>query len=248
MSALSVPLIKISVAIMLLRLLQSKFWKRSLSVIIAIQVVMAVFVTIMHTTRCIPLRGLWDPTITDKKCWGNEAFRVTFSVTSTVTIVTDIILSLMPLTFILHIRRPLRERLLILFLMGLGIFASAASIAKTVIIQSFTDSDDTGLKIALWSAIEEQTGIIAACLPCLKSVFHRGMRRLGLASTAGATRATYAPTDAKASAHPAISVRTHIDTVRHKAGGHREDSDEEGLVDLGLGLGNGSVEMKCMKG
>ncbi len=244
MSALSVPLIKTSVAIMLFRLLQSKFWKRFLSVIIAIQVVMAVFVTIMHTTRCVPLNGLWDPTITDKKCWGTEAFRNTFSFTSAVTILTDIILSLMPLTFILHIKRPLRERLVILFLMSLGIFASAASIAKTVIIQSYTDSDDTGLKIALWAAIEEQTGIIAACLPCLKSLFHRGLRRLGFTSTAATTRPGYG----QSGTHPVISVRTHIETVRSKAGGHREDSigsDEEGLVDLGLG--NGSVQMKCMK-
>ncbi len=229
---------------MLLRLLQSKFWKRFLSAIIAIQVVMAVFVTIMQTTRCIPLNGLWDPTITDKKCWSFQAFRDTFSFTSAVTILTDIILSLMPSTFILHIRRPLRERLVILFLMGLGIFASAASITKTVIIQSYNDSGDTGLRIALWAAVEEQVGIIAACLPCLKSLFHRGLQRLGLVSTTAPIRTGYG----QSGTNPAISVRTHIETVRSKAGAHHEDSvgsDEEGLVDLGLA--HGSVQMKCMK-
>jgi len=251
MSALSVPLIKISVAIMLLRLLRGKYWKRFLYVIIAVQVVMAVFVTLMQTTRCVPIKGLWDPAITDKKCWSEHAFRVSLSFTSVVTILTDVILSLIPLTFILNIKRPLRERLMIVLLMGLGMFASAASIAKTVVIQSYTESAGpdnamlSGMKIALWSAVEEQVGIIAACLPCLKSLFHRILRRLGLTTMAGTTKPGY---PSHPNGNPTISVRTHIETVRHKTVTHREGSlgsDEEELVDLNLG--NGSVEMKCMK-
>lgn len=248
MSALSVPLIKISVAIMLLRLLQGKFWKRLLYVIIAVQVIMAVFLTLMHTTRCVPLNAVWDLTVKDKKCWGTQAFRVSLSFGSVATILTDLILSLVPLSFILHIRRPLRERLMITFVMSLGMLASAASIAKTVIIQFYTDNAEAsdaeigGMKIALWSAIEEQIGIIAACLPCLRSFFQRVLYRLGLASTAGTTKPGYAPSYAHG--HPTISVRTHIETVHHNKAVHREDSDEEVLVYLGLG--NGSVEMKCM--
>ncbi|KAK0719217.1 hypothetical protein B0H67DRAFT_551621 [Lasiosphaeris hirsuta] len=43
--------------------------------IITIQILTAVFATIMHLTRCIPLPGLWDPTVADKTCWSDAAFK-----------------------------------------------------------------------------------------------------------------------------------------------------------------------------
>jgi hypothetical protein len=87
-------------------------------------------------------------------------------------------------------------------------------------------------------------GITTACLPCLKSLFQRFMRRLDLISTAGTTKAGY---PSHVDDHPAISVRTHIEAVHQKIM-HREDSpgnDEERLVDLDPK--NGSVEIKSMK-
>ncbi len=251
MSALTIPIIKISVAIMLLRLLQGKFWKWFLFIIIGVQVVMAIFVTLMHTTRCVPINALWDMRVKAKMCWGSEAFRLTFTATSIVTIVTDIILSLIPLTFILQIRRPVPERVIIAFLMGLGIFASAASIAKTVIIQFYSDTGAdggqlSGLKIALWASLEEQIGLIAACLPCLKSVFHRALQRVGLLSMTRSTETSNM--SSVANARRSVSIRTHIEAVRHKPGHLREDipwSDEEGLVDLAW-KSSSSVEMKCI--
>lgn len=189
MSALSVPLIKISVTLMLLRLLMSRPWRQFLFTMIGVQVVVAIYVTIMQTTRCIPLSALWEPPspTNPPKCWGTDAFRISLSVTSVITIVTDVVLSLTPLTFLLRMRQSRKERILIGLLMGLGLLASGASIAKTVILQTFDSSGSdhgqvAGLHIALCANLEEQLGLIAACLPCLKALFQRLLKRAGMTS------------------------------------------------------------------
>jgi hypothetical protein len=133
-SAWSVALLKTSIAVMLLRFQWSRGWTWFLYFVISVQLMTAVFGTIMQSTRCVPLQGLWDPTVTEKRCWSDEAFKIGMTVASVLVIITDIIYATIPLTFVRHIRRSARDRLVIMFLMSLGLFASAASIVKTVIV------------------------------------------------------------------------------------------------------------------
>ncbi|KAK3342035.1 hypothetical protein B0T25DRAFT_574346 [Lasiosphaeria hispida] len=185
-SSWSVALLKTSIAFMLLRLQQSRRWVLFLYTIITIQMLTAVFATIMHLTRCIPLPGLWDPTVTAKACWSDAAFKASLTVVSVVIIATDVVFTLVPLTFLRHMRRPVRDRAIIGVLLSLGLFASAASIVKAAVVQSFAQDDDgvgKGMGIALWASIEAQIGITAACIPCLRSAFSRFLGRVGLGST-----------------------------------------------------------------
>ncbi|KAK4155441.1 hypothetical protein C8A00DRAFT_31679 [Chaetomidium leptoderma] len=100
----SVALVKSGIALMLVRLQQHRRWARFLYAVIGVQVLTAVFVTVLHTTRCIPTEAIWNPAIVNKWCWGTEALKVTITVASALVIATDIILSLVPLTFLHHIR------------------------------------------------------------------------------------------------------------------------------------------------
>jgi hypothetical protein len=150
-----------------------------------VHIVTAVFVTVMQSTRCVPIQALWDTTLTADHCWSQGAFKVGLTVASVLVILTDVIFALIPLLFLRHIRRSIRDRLIIAFLMSLGLFAAAASIVKTVIVQRFDQSADpsgSGLSIALWASIEAQVGIMAACIPCLRAPFLRLLGRLGLSS------------------------------------------------------------------
>jgi hypothetical protein len=191
-STWSVALLKTSIAIMLLRFQRTRGWAVFLYSIIGVQIAAAVFVTIMQSTRCIPIQALWDPTITDKRCWTDQAFKVSMTVASVLVIVTDFIYAAIPLTFLRHVRRSLRDRLVIGFLMSLGLFASAASVVKTVIVQRFdgtTDYAGNGLSIAVWASIEAQVGIIAACIPYLRAPYLRLLGRLGISiGSSGGTR------------------------------------------------------------
>ncbi len=184
-STWSVALLKTSIAVMLLRFQQARGWARFLYFVMGVQIVTAVFVTVMQSTRCVPIQALWDTTLVANHCWSQGAFKVGLTVASVLVILTDVIFALIPLLFLRHIRRSIRDRLIIAFLMSLGLFASAASIVKTVIVQRFDQSSDasgSGLSIALWASIEAQVGIVAACIPCLRAPFLRLLGRLGLSS------------------------------------------------------------------
>jgi hypothetical protein len=181
----SVALVKTSIALMLVRLQQSPGWTHFLYTVIGVQVVTAVFVTIMHTTRCIPIEAVWNPTVTNKRCWSAEAFKVTMTVASAIVIVTDVLFSLIPLTFLHHIRRSVPHRIVIAILMSLGLVASGASAVKTAMVYQFDRNGDPsgkGMAIALWASIEAQVGIIAACIPCLRAAFLRFLSRIGIYS------------------------------------------------------------------
>ena len=174
-TACAVACVKASVGFSLLRLQNHTRWKWFLWPMIILQGVIAAFQTIMMTTRCIPLEGVWNPNVA-AKCWDVNVFRISFTVSSILVILTDIIFSLAPLSFIFRIRASWRQKLAIGILMAAGLFASAASIAKTLAIQSFGSSGNpaaTGIKVAVWASVEGQVGIIVASLPCLKATLER---------------------------------------------------------------------------
>jgi len=179
----SVALVKTSIALMLARLQNTKSWTRFLYAIIGLQMLTAIFVTIVQCTRCIPTEAVWNANIVNKWCWSPDAFKITMTVASSVVILTDVIFSLIPLTFLHHIRRSAPHRVVIGLLMSLGLLASAASVVKTVMVHRFDVGDDAagnGIAIALWASLESVVGIIAACLPCLRGAFLRLLHRLGI--------------------------------------------------------------------
>ena len=59
-----------------------------------------------------------------------------------VFIVTDLLCALLPLTFIYKINRPIRERLVLAVLMGLGIIATGCGIAKLASVKVVMNSKD----------------------------------------------------------------------------------------------------------
>ncbi|KAK5661094.1 hypothetical protein OQA88_10984 [Cercophora sp. LCS_1] len=182
-SSWSVALTKTSIAFLLIRLQQVQAWAICLYVIIGVQILAAVFVTILHTTRCLPTEAIWNPTIQDSWCWSPEAFKVAMTHASTLAVFTDVVFALIPLTFVRHIRSSPLHRVVIVGLMGLGLLASGASIVKTIMIFRLDQDGDAsghGLEIGLWASIEAQVGIIATCIPCLRAPFLRLLDRLGL--------------------------------------------------------------------
>ncbi len=258
MTTWSVALLKMSIAVMLLRFQRARGWTWFLYFVLGVQIVTAVYITIMQATRCVPMTDLWDPTIPDnvKHCWSVEAFKVSMTVTSVLVILTDVIYATIPLTFIRQIRRSALHRFIIGFLLSLGLFASAASIVKTVIVHRYDQTRDPagdGMGIALWAGIEAQVGIIAACIPCLRGPFIRLLARLGISteySSSAIDNDSEWPGQGQAAGHNNTprSVRNHSDAERGEFNGSRpatrrtvKDSDEDSvMVSFGDGRGRGT--------
>lgn len=55
-------IIRISVALMLLRLKESRWWKWTLSAVVGVQICMVIVGTTMHLVMCRPISARWAPT------------------------------------------------------------------------------------------------------------------------------------------------------------------------------------------
>jgi hypothetical protein len=75
--------------------------------------------------------------------------------------------------------------------MGLGLLCAAAIIPKIVQLRQNgikgSDYTYTETGIYMWSVLEVYWGIIAACVPVLKSVFEDTLKKLGMLSSADRT-------------------------------------------------------------
>lgn len=181
-----VSLSKISIAFMLLRIKHTVRWRIFLYTMIIIQVASSVSANIVQFSICRPLASFWDPSIPRNNCWPHHVARTCIIVNGVIAIATDIILTFTPLTLIYKIKRPLREKIVVSILMGLGILASAASVVKLTLANKYGGSRVDiydGVDLTLWSIVEGEVAIIAACVPCLKVPAEKVLRRLGLLSS-----------------------------------------------------------------
>jgi len=94
----------------------------------------------------------------------------------------DFALATMPIALLRTLHRPRREKILIGCLMAMGLFATA--IAAYIMTLSGKvlrgDTLSTTVKLSLWRRTEILVGLIAACLPCLKSRAEKVLHRIGV--------------------------------------------------------------------
>lgn len=178
----SVAFGKIGIALLLLRLKTGLGWRIFLYAMIVVQVVLAVHANTMQLVWCQPISAAWRPEL-GGKCLSVQIIHASIYAHGSVAVLTDIIFALIPLTFISNIRRSMLERLVIVFLMGLGVFTAAGVAVKLTLVPVYGKSGDRlwdSVDLNTWSILEGQMGIVAACMPCLKSPFQTVLRRMGL--------------------------------------------------------------------
>ncbi|KAK0611213.1 hypothetical protein B0T14DRAFT_440077 [Immersiella caudata] len=187
----SMTFLKVSIALTLLRIQRKSLaWRIFLYSIIALQVAYGVLNLFFNTViACRPLSHAWDFTIPPhlKGCVSSDVMRAASNTGSGVNIVTDVLLSLSPAVFLRKLNRPLRERIFVCVLMGLGLLASVSSIVKTVFVQRFYDPTypfedimPLGISISTYTILEQFTGILAACIPAMKNIFQACLGKMGV--------------------------------------------------------------------
>jgi hypothetical protein len=184
--AWSMVFVKVSFALMLLRISPSKSLRCFLWGMIILQIILGVYNTLATLLQCVPVHKAWDLLGTvPGRCWSKKAVRISSITNSVIHILTDFMLALLPISFLRHIQRPMRERIIVGALMGLGFFAGVASILKIVAAMGFGKTEDQmneSITIGMWSVIEELVGFIVICIPCLRSPFQRVLQYCGMVS------------------------------------------------------------------
>ncbi|KAF2405301.1 hypothetical protein EJ06DRAFT_468532 [Trichodelitschia bisporula] len=182
-----ITFVKISVALMLLRVTTTRGWVYVLWGFNVFLVFFAILTTVLQFVECDPYTAYWNRT-PDAKCWSQAENAILVYTSSVIFIVSDIFLSLFPLTFVSKLNRPRRDKIALLCIMGLGLIASATSIAKIYYIKQSISSHDPLWAVippSIWGDLEKNLGIIASCVPCLRAVLESLLRRFGMVTSSG---------------------------------------------------------------
>ncbi|KAJ4293371.1 hypothetical protein N0V90_008654 [Kalmusia sp. IMI 367209] len=180
----SMTLVKLSVAILLLRLKHTRPWRFFLYFIMGVTISAAIVQTCFQFLQCRPFSVFWDPRVfKGVQCFRRSIINGNIIVFSSIQVGLDLIFSFIPITFIRKLKRPRREKIFMCVLMCFGLFASCAAVIRTLTLQDYYTSRDlfrTNVTIALWAVLEQQLALIGATMPTLKSFMERSLVKIGL--------------------------------------------------------------------
>jgi hypothetical protein len=94
--------------------------------------------------------------------------------TSSINILIDVWIIVLPISTILKVQRPKREKAALVGIFCLGAFSCFASIVRLHSIRIYTESKDPffdSVPINLWSMVEVNIGIYCASIPACKALF-----------------------------------------------------------------------------
>ncbi|KAK2046180.1 integral membrane protein [Colletotrichum somersetense] len=121
---------------------------------------------------CIPLRSLWDATVPGR-CFDRLAW---WFVGSSISLVTDVAIVIMPLPLLRTIQLPWRQKAVLMATFALGFFTCAISIVRITILQSSSTMIDATYDTTIagiWSITELSCAIICVCVPTLRPLLKR---------------------------------------------------------------------------
>ncbi|KAF2138346.1 uncharacterized protein K452DRAFT_311699 [Aplosporella prunicola CBS 121167] len=168
----AISLVKISLAMFLLRLAQRKTHIRVIWGMIVFLIAFTISCAGTLIFQCTPVQGAWDRSI-GAKCFDFMTFRNIGLFNSCVNIVTDVVFASLPIPFIWQLQVNTRTKLSLVGILSLGYFACAAAIVKAVMQFTVINEPDWTVhdSFNVWNSIELNVGIMAASLPALKPLF-----------------------------------------------------------------------------
>lgn len=116
----------------------------------------------------------WDSTVKGS-CWPQRVVQGLGYTDATLNIATDVFFAVVipvPSFWNLNVNR--RTRVSLIAVLGLGVFACAASITKTVHLYNLGNSSDwlwDSRNISIWHVVELNTGVVAGSLPAVRPLF-----------------------------------------------------------------------------
>ncbi|KAK4212548.1 hypothetical protein QBC37DRAFT_424738 [Rhypophila decipiens] len=183
---LTMVTVKTSICLTLLRIPQAHVITISLYLVMVCQILYFILNTMYTFTKCRPLRAAWASTAAGGRCVDPSIDVIVSNVGSGVNITTDLFLSLAPMFILWNLRRPLRERILVCILTGIGLIASLATIRKMMIMKEWGQGGNIwefAMSISTWTVLEQFMGILAACSPSLKGPIQKLLARYGVLLT-----------------------------------------------------------------
>ncbi|KAH0369634.1 hypothetical protein KCU65_g3134, partial [Aureobasidium melanogenum] len=132
--------------------------------------------------QCQPTSALWNDDLA-AQCWPPERTQLAAYVTLGFGVITSLLLSLTPLTFVKGMNRPLHELAALGLLVGIGLFVTMSSVANMVYLHGYRITQDPlrdMIAPTAWWQIEQNFCIIASIAIHLRTPYETLLARFGL--------------------------------------------------------------------
>ncbi|KFY98300.1 hypothetical protein V498_01565 [Pseudogymnoascus sp. VKM F-4517 (FW-2822)] len=175
-----ISLVKISVGLFLLRIVEGTVYKRIIIGTIGFLIIFTLACIGTLIFQCFPVSAAWDfaqrppPMGTgNATCFTIPVFTAIGLFNGAVNIATDVAFALLPIPIIWKLSVNIRTKITLIFILSLGFTACVAAIVREVLLSTFFEQTDGNFHnaYALWNYAELGVGVIAACLPALRPLF-----------------------------------------------------------------------------
>lgn len=209
--ATALTLVKLSVISTYWRLFPNKTIRNTL-LVLGFLITSVALATLFGTLfQCSPVAAAWDISIENSRC---IEVRPLYYFSTAFSAATDIVLCILPMPFFWKLKVALREKIIVSCLFGLGLFAAAASIVRATQLARLSDVNVTrqAMSALAWSVAEVITGIVCACLPCLKPLLNKLLPAKGFSFSRNTTSADKKKTTTTATATTNMTNSTTSET------------------------------------
>lgn len=143
---LNMWLIKLSIGIFLLRLASQKRYKYILYISIIIITIWSIVLFFWNIFQCSPVAAQWDYTILQNDpnahCVSVDEIVNAAYALSVMTVLTDWLYALLPIPMVWGVKMTMQAKLTVVVILGLGVFASVATLVRLKFLSDLTDMAD----------------------------------------------------------------------------------------------------------
>ncbi|KAF2217241.1 hypothetical protein CERZMDRAFT_11067, partial [Cercospora zeae-maydis SCOH1-5] len=159
---------KFSILMFYKRLSPQTWFRYAVNGMITIIVGFTVPLMLMLMFACVPLKKIWDPTVTEGHCIeiGNV-----YMATAGTSAATDIIMLFLPMPMLLRLQIPTIQKIGVVLIFSVGSVTMATSLVRLSIMPPLIVMTDMPWSLsvpATWICVEGSLIIICGCLPILR--------------------------------------------------------------------------------
>ncbi|KAI1036570.1 hypothetical protein LB503_002955 [Fusarium chuoi] len=182
---LDMMFIKLSIGVFLLRLCVKRVYVWIIWISLAIISIWSVVLFFWNLFQCKPVEMQWDFRIKDGNCVSADQIVSAAYAISVMTVVSDWLYALLPIPMLWSVKMTKQAKTTVIAILGLGIFASVATLVRLRFLADLTDTEDilfAGTDAMVWTLIEPGVAIVASSLATIRPLL-RAMRIRGFEST-----------------------------------------------------------------
>ncbi|KAH7264007.1 hypothetical protein B0J15DRAFT_524192 [Fusarium solani] len=182
---LDMMFIKLSIGVFLLRLSVKPVYTWIIWISLVIITIWSTVIFFWNMFQCSPVEKQWDFRITGGHCVSADQIVSAAYAISAMTIVSDWLYAILPIPMLWTVKMTKTAKATVIVILGLGIFASIATLVRLRFLADLTDTDDilfAGTDAMVWTLIEPGVAIIASSLATIRPLL-RAMKIRGFEST-----------------------------------------------------------------